>query len=77
MTALRIAPTFQNRASAEHVRVTFQFTVAGTERAGVLYVTRDASPANVMAEAEKAAKIAAKRAGAEFATLHAVEAPHR
>lgn len=75
---MQISPTFTNhlQGRADVRRVSFQFSAQGTDQAGVLYVTMnvDGDPMN---SAEKAAKIACKRAGATDATLHAIVAPMR
>lgn len=75
---MQLSPTFTNHLAgrANVRRVSFQFSAAGTERAGVLYVTANVD-GDPMAGAAKAAKIACKRAGAETVTLHAIVAPVR
>jgi hypothetical protein len=77
MENMTISPNFMNHAGIS-ARVSFQFTVRGTEQTGVSYVTRNIPEgADVMVEARKACKILCKRAVAETAELCAIVAPGR
>lgn len=71
---MHISPNFHDRTRHPATRVSFQFSAVGTRKAGVLYVTMpvDGDP---MVHAEKAARMAMKRAGADEVTLHAIVAP--
>ena len=75
---MQLSPNFTNHLAgrAGVRRVSFQFSASGTERAGVLYVTANVG-GDPMDSAERAAKVACKRAGAETVTLHAIVAPVR
>lgn len=75
---MQLSPHFTNYANTTRPwqRVSFQFVASGSKQAGVLYVTMDID-GDPMNSAERAAKIACKRAGAETVTLHAIVAPVR
>ena len=75
---MKLDPNFVNETKPEWRRACFQFTAAGKRLSGVIYVNRTIAPgADLMDEARKAAKVAAKRAGADEVTLHRVQAPRR
>lgn len=72
---MNISPRFFDH-TVNARRVSFQFGAQGTKQCGVLYVTMNVE-GDPMAFATKAAKIAAKRAGADTVTLHAIVNPMR
>jgi len=72
---MHISPNFRD-FTREARRVSFQFTASGTRQSGVLYVTMDVD-GSLPALAEKAAKVAMKRAGAAEVTLTAIVNPVR
>ena len=76
---LHISPTFQNHIRDGARRVSFQFTVTGTLKSGTIYITMnvDGIGATLNRHAEKASRIACKRAGADIAILHAIVNPVR
>jgi hypothetical protein len=65
------ADTFADRTRPHHVQARFQFAVAGTKQSGVVYVTA-ALTDDRAADIAKAAKVAAKRAGASEVTIYSV-----
>jgi hypothetical protein len=65
------APTFADRTRPDHVQGRFQFGVSGTKQSGVVYVT-GALTQDRAADIAKAAKVAAKRAGATEVTIYSV-----
>ena len=78
MTAMTLHPDFANRSRPGAARVRFAFGVTGAHRVGTLYINADVAPgADLMAEAEKAAQVARKRAGAATAELYSISNPTR
>ncbi len=75
---MKVSSYFVNEAKAGWLRACFQFTASGDRLAGVVYINRAIAPgAEIMDEARNAAKVTAKRAGADEVTLHRVQAPRR
>jgi hypothetical protein len=75
---MQVHPDFQNTSGLNPMRVRFCFTACGTKGAGGYYVNRNVEPgADLMVDAAKAAKIVAKRAGADVVTLTRITAPDR
>ncbi|WP_408863217.1 hypothetical protein [Acidiphilium sp.] len=73
MEQMHISPDFTIRSRKDADRVSFQFTAQGDRQTGVIYLSANVAPgADLVAEARKAAKKVAKRAGADTVTLCAV-----
>jgi hypothetical protein len=72
MTITHTAPRFADRTARDQVKGRFQFAACGTNQMGVLYVTLPLT-ADRAADIAKAAKIAAKRAGADEVTIHGID----
>ena len=66
------AETFRDDTTPFAQRVSFMFVVRGTERQGVEYVTQNLVGVNRHNAAQKAARIACKRAGSDTAVLHLI-----
>jgi hypothetical protein len=78
MPTMTISADFFNYTKPTSRRVSFQFSMAGTKQSGVSYVTADVEPGtDIMIAAAKAAKIVAKRSGADEVKLRNIVPPVR
>lgn len=73
---MHISPDFHDHTRPGAGRVSFQFSACGTRQCGVIYVTMAVGEAH-LETAERAARIAARRAGADTVTLCHIVNPVR